>query len=137
MELMIVIIVVGVLTAVALPQFLGVRGKATANAEIAEITGLAKECAAAISIQGPYPDAYANQGLSTSSTPSVSADCNGGSKSTAPTANIIFKTSGITDSDLDNTIECGPKDKLVSTGNKACQITVNYQTGVIVFAAVP
>ena len=54
-ELMIVIVVVGILSAVALPQFLGVRDKAELGASIGEAVGLAKECSAAVLIDGPYP----------------------------------------------------------------------------------
>ena len=47
-ELMIVVVVVGVLSAVALPQFLGVRDRAELGAEIGEQVGLAKECSSAL-----------------------------------------------------------------------------------------
>ncbi len=42
---MIVVAVVGILSAVALPSFLGARRAAAAGAEIGETLGLAKECA--------------------------------------------------------------------------------------------
>ena len=44
-ELMIVVAIIGLLSAVALPQFLGARDKADAKAKIGEAVGLAKECA--------------------------------------------------------------------------------------------
>ena len=44
-ELMIVVAIIGVLSAVAIPQFLGVRDRAAAGAKVAELVGLAKECA--------------------------------------------------------------------------------------------
>ena len=44
-ELMIVVAIVGILSAVALPNFLGARNAAAAGAVIGEIVGLAKECA--------------------------------------------------------------------------------------------
>ena len=44
-ELMIVVAIVGLLGAVALPQFLGARAAASAGARIGEIVGQAKECA--------------------------------------------------------------------------------------------
>ena len=53
-ELMVVIVVVGVLSAVALPQFLGVRERAELGASIGENAGLAKECSALQLIGGPF-----------------------------------------------------------------------------------
>merc|ERR1712006_6771 len=44
-ELMIVIVIVGVLSAVALPNFLGTRDKAAAGALIGSLQGFAKQCA--------------------------------------------------------------------------------------------
>jgi type IV pilus assembly protein PilA len=43
-ELMIVIVIVGILSAVALPNFLGTKDKAEAGAQIGSIIGLAKQC---------------------------------------------------------------------------------------------
>ena len=44
-ELMIVVAIVGILGAVALPQFLGARAAANAGAQIGQIVGQSKECA--------------------------------------------------------------------------------------------
>ena len=44
-ELMITVAIIGLLSAVALPQFLGARDRADAKAKIGEIVGLSKECA--------------------------------------------------------------------------------------------
>jgi type IV pilus assembly protein PilA len=44
-ELMIVVAIVGILSAVALPNFLGARAAASAGAAVGEAIGLAKECA--------------------------------------------------------------------------------------------
>lgn len=44
-ELMIVVAIIGILSAVAIPQFLGVRNRAAASAKVGELVGLAKECA--------------------------------------------------------------------------------------------
>lgn len=43
-ELMIVVAIIGILSAVALPQFLGVRDRSAASAKVGELVGLAKEC---------------------------------------------------------------------------------------------
>ena len=44
-ELMIVVAVLGLLAAVALPQYLRARNRAAAGAAVAEVLGVAKECA--------------------------------------------------------------------------------------------
>jgi len=51
-ELMIVVAVVGILSAVALPRYLAARAAAGAGAAIAENIGLAKECATFVSSGG-------------------------------------------------------------------------------------
>jgi type IV pilus assembly protein PilA len=51
-ELMIVVAVIGILSAVALPNFLGARSAAAAGAAVGEALGLAKECATFISSGG-------------------------------------------------------------------------------------
>ena len=43
-ELMIVVAIVGILSAVALPNFLGARAAASAGAKVGEVVGIAKEC---------------------------------------------------------------------------------------------
>ncbi len=44
-ELMIVVAIIGLLSAVALPQFLGARSRADSKSKIGELVGIAKECA--------------------------------------------------------------------------------------------
>lgn len=51
-ELMITVAIVGLLSAVALPQFLGARTSAQAGAAIGEKIGLAKECATHVASGG-------------------------------------------------------------------------------------
>ena len=43
-ELMIVVAIVGLLSAAALPQFLSARDRADAKAKVGELVGIAKEC---------------------------------------------------------------------------------------------
>jgi type IV pilus assembly protein PilA len=51
-ELMITVAIVGILSAVALPQFLGARVAAAAGSTIGEKIGLAKECATYVASGG-------------------------------------------------------------------------------------
>ena len=51
-ELMITVAIVGLLSAVALPQFLGARTSAAAGSAIGEKVGLAKECATFVASGG-------------------------------------------------------------------------------------
>ena len=51
-ELMIVVAIVGILSAVALPNFLQARNAAEAGARLGETIGLAKECATAVAAGG-------------------------------------------------------------------------------------
>ena len=51
-ELMIVVAIVGILSAVALPQFLGARAAAAAGAAVGEAVGVGKECATFVASQG-------------------------------------------------------------------------------------
>ena len=44
-ELMIVVAIIGILSAVALPQFLGLRDRSELQSFVGEALGLAKECA--------------------------------------------------------------------------------------------
>ena len=56
-ELMIVVAIIGILSAVALPNFLSARSAAEAGSRVGEALGLAKECATlAVSDIGNAPD---------------------------------------------------------------------------------
>ncbi len=126
-ELMIVIVVVGVLSAVALPNFLGVKDKATAGAQIGEFVGLAKECSTAIIIEGPYPASYP-----AASTDGISIDCNkSGDVTNPPQAPVVFTSTVPATSTA--TVKCGPTETVAA--GKTCVITVNNTNGAITFTA--
>ena len=83
-ELMVVVGIVGLLSAVALPRFLGMRDKAKLNLQLGEGSGLAKECAATILSEGPYPANY--ETLTTNSGLTISRHCNqAGNRARNPT----------------------------------------------------
>jgi type IV pilus assembly protein PilA len=69
-ELMIVVAVIGLLSAVALPQYLQARNAAEAGARIGETIGLAKECAASVAAGGIGAPANCNSTGSTNFTAS-------------------------------------------------------------------
>lgn len=126
-ELMIVIVIVGILSAVALPKFLGVKDKAKINTQIGEASGLAKECAAAVISESPYPANYA--ALTTVTGLTISANCNGGTTATAPAAPVTYTTQAATADGA----KCG--SNALVTG-KACKITVDNTTGDITYAVI-
>ena len=125
-ELMVVIVIVGILSAVALPRFLGVKDKAKINTQLGEAAGLAKECSAAIIAEGTYPDVYpvdANGKTNTDLT--IAGDCNGGTTASAPAAgsDITYTT---TPASANSGAKCGSSP--LADGEQ-CQITVTAQSG--------
>jgi type II secretory pathway pseudopilin PulG len=138
--LMVVVAIVGVLSAVALPKFLGMTEKAELRSEIGEHTGLAKECSTAIKIEGPYPKNYPTEISATA--------CNGGDSATKPDEDILFVSDPATSS-TPNT-RCGPEVVLAvpvladdeadppvaAADGESCQITVDADTGDIFYQAV-
>lgn len=130
-ELMVVIVIIGILAAVALPQFLGVKDKAKLNTQIAEGSGLAKECAAALLSEGPYPANYiTTSGVTVSGltiTGGTAGNCNGGTSATAPSADVVFTSSAAVASGS----KCG--NTAVAVG-KTCKITVTATSGAITFS---
>ena len=123
-ELMVVIVIVGILSAVALPRFLGVRDKAKLNTQIGEATGLAKECAAAIIAEGPYPKSYTSIKIGntdkTNSGLEILKDCSTpGSPLGAPVDNITYTT---TKASGNEGVKCGNTD----LANGATCVTTVY-----------
>ena len=118
-ELMIVIVVVGILSAVALPQFLGVRDKAELGASIGEQVGLAKECSAAVLIDGPYPSGCAATGATRFTFTSAAADAN--------SAGVKCGRGEVENADTgDTTVEA-----LVLEDGETCTIRVTDDGGVV------
>jgi type IV pilus assembly protein PilA len=125
-ELMVVIVIVGLLSSVALPQYMGIKDKAKLNSQISELAGLARECSSAIIAEGPYPKAVqstTNTGLS------VNGNCNGGDTATAPSSDISYTTSSANISGA----KCGPLS--ITTGKK-CKATVGFSNGEISYSEI-
>ena len=128
-ELMIVVAIVGLLSAVALPRFLGMKDKAKISTQIGEAAGLAKECSALILADGPYPSDYPTTANKTGSGLYISHNCNGGSATKAPShAWIEYRTEPV------NTNSAGTKcGTALLTNGKYCRIWVNTQDGNITY----
>jgi type IV pilus assembly protein PilA len=81
-ELMIVVAIIGILSAVALPQYLNVRNKSDAKAKIAEAIGFAQECASlqieadavATNVTNPRPNGNVACGGTTPEQRQISSD---------------------------------------------------------------
>lgn len=129
-ELMVVIVIIGILAAVALPQFMGVKDKAKLNTQIAEGSGLAKECAAAILSEGPWPADYVTTSGVTVSGLTIaggtSGNCNGGTTATGPGADITYTSEAA----VNTGSKCG--NTPIAVG-KTCLITVASTTGAVTY----
>ena len=86
-ELMIVVAIVAILSATALPQFLGVRDRSEAKAAIGAAVGIAKECAA-LTIEGVTGSVVTDPA-------GTSATCDGVADASIVSAS--FKTGGNTE----------------------------------------
>ena len=129
-ELMVVIVIVGILSAVALPKFLGVKDKAKLNTQLGEAAGLAKECSTAIIAEGSYPDAYATNSGKSNTDLAIGGNCNGGTTATAPSASVTYTTTPAT---ANSGAKCG-SSRLAS--GKQCQVTVAATSGDIAYAQI-
>jgi prepilin-type N-terminal cleavage/methylation domain-containing protein len=108
-ELMIVVAIIGVLAAVGIPKFIGVRDNAEASAKVGEIVGLAKECATYV----------ASGGIGTAPTKTIDTDSD-----CSKTANTVYTrtwSKGVAG------IKCLGKES-ASTSKKA-EITVDFTDG--------
>jgi len=113
-ELMIVVAIIGILSAVALPQFLGSRAAAQAGAAVGEAVGLAKECATFVASQGigTAPTVTGNTNIA-----SGTCDKTGGTVTTTTFAKTNFKCVG---TDLTGTVAV---IRIGSTGSLSCSLT--------------
>jgi type IV pilus assembly protein PilA len=129
-ELMVVIVIVGILSAVALPKFLGLKAKAKINTQIGEASGLAKECATAIIADGTYPKALTgtypittNTGLEISR-PCTDAAANAAITTVPTGADITFTTKGV---EGNEGAKCG--QEALDTKDDVCIIKVAIDGG--------
>ena len=116
-ELMIVIVIVGILSAVALPNFLGTREKASAQSLIGSMASQAKLCGANMVVGDPVA-------LPAVAGVSVSGACVG-------TANVtITNTSAFTQPTQIGGVRCGA-DQANGTDDETCTLTVDRLTGTV------
>ena len=127
-ELMVVVVIVGILSATALPQFLGLKDKAKANTQIGEASGLAKECSAAILTEGPYPANYTFPGRRTNTGLYVPTNCNGGKTMYPPYYSVYYITEPVTQNAQG--LKCGTSTMYT---NSRCRIDVNPTNGSITY----
>jgi type IV pilus assembly protein PilA len=133
-ELMVVIVIVGILSAVALPKFMGLKAKAKINTQIGEASGLAKECATAIIADGTYPEAYPKTDPDTTSTGLlISRSCTdsavGVTDTTPPTlTDVIYTTEAVKGNEG---AKCG-LEELKANGD-TCVVTVKIQNGEVTY----
>ena len=118
-ELMIVIVIVGILSAVALPNFLGTRNKADAQAQIGAMAGFAKLCSANM-VNGDGND-IPGTGVGTGII--VTGTCNG-------VANVTLENeTAFTAPDTLGGVRCGAAQN-DGTG-ATCTLTVDSATGTV------
>jgi type IV pilus assembly protein PilA len=113
-ELMIVVAIIGILSAVALPQFLGARAAAQAGAAIGEAAALAKECATFVASQGmgTGPSVTTNRNIAAGS-----CSTTGGSITTTSFTSTTFKCIGTDFTGTQAVIRIG------GTGTMSCSLT--------------
>jgi type IV pilus assembly protein PilA len=118
-ELMIVIVIVGVLSAVALPNFLGTKNKAEAQSVIGAMAAQAKLCGANVII-GDAAALTAVAGVK------VTGTCDG-AQNAAPE---ITNESAFPDATKIGGVNCGgAKHTGASDGGTTCTLTVDQTTG--------
>ena len=110
---MVTVAIVGLLSGVALPQFLAFRDDAAKRSAFIEVVGMAKECATARNVERLYPAAYPAS-LKTGTNKIVDEDC-----LATTTGDITFKSveGGAVGQ------KCG--NVAVTTAGQKCQIVVS------------
>ena len=106
-ELIVVVVIIGVLAAVGIPQFNGVRDRAQAKAYVGEAVGLAKECAilqleenSGSTINAPGGgstitcDGSADATVTSQTFPSAAVDCVDDTSTGATVATLTVTTGG-------------------------------------------
>ena len=121
-ELMIVIVIVGILSAVALPNFLGTRNKADAQAQIGAMAGFAKLCSANM-VNGD-PTAIAGTGTGTGII--VTGTCDG---TTDATVTLNNETVFAAPTTLGG-VRCGTA-QADGVDDDTCTLTVDSATGTV------
>lgn len=123
-ELMIVIVIVGVLSATALPNFLNTRSKAEAGSLIGTMTGFAKECAT---------NAIMGDTSTLSGLPSTITVTAAGSGTVCSTGATITNTTAFTAGEVVG-IRCGVNSSGVAqqagSGSVTCTLTVDENGGI-------
>ena len=110
-ELMIVVAIIGLLSAVALPRFISSRDAAEAGAKVGEVVGLAKECSVWVASGGV--------GGAPTGTTGTEDDCN----TTADTPFKLTWTNGVAN------LKC--LDKTSGSSSKSVEVKVDKTTGVM------
>ena len=113
-ELLITVVILGVLSAIALPNFLGVRDAADQKAAIASATALGKEYSTAIVADLPAPSQTAPNGVTIGS-----AGSNATAATTYTAAGLQPKVGDLCLTDQ------------AATGDTTCTISVNNTSGAV------
>ena len=123
-ELMIVIVIVGILSATALPNFLNTRSKAEAGSLIGTMTGFAKECAT---------NAIMGDTSSLSGLPSTITVTAGGSGTVCSEGATISNTTAFTAGEVVG-VRCGVNSsgaaQQAGSGSVTCTLTVDSNGGI-------
>jgi len=119
-ELMVVIVIVGILAAVALPNFLGAQEKAKAGSLIGSMQGFAKECAT----NAPNTDAAAIGGLPATITLTASGGTNCSAGATLENATAFTQPTKI------GGLRCGVNSSgVVQQANGTSHVTCTFTVG--------